>query len=78
MTSMTPKCPKCGSIVYSRRNVLCGVCGERLPPELLFTPEQCEEVERDLQALKQRERETRRRESESSSDLSDGMDIGGV
>ena len=37
---MTPKCPKCGSIIYSRRNVLCGVCGERLPPELLFSPEQ--------------------------------------
>ncbi len=75
---MTPKCPTCGSIVYSRRNLLCGVCGERLPSELLFTPEQREAVERDLQALKQREREMRRRESESSSDLSDGIDIGGL
>jgi len=45
---MTPKCPKCGSIIYSRRNVLCGVCGERLPANLLFSEAQKQKVERDL------------------------------
>ena len=69
---MTPKCPKCGSIIYSRRNVLCGVCGERLPPELLFTAEQRESVEGELQDLKKREREMRRRESETSSSSEGG------
>ena len=45
---MTAKCPNCGSIIYSRRNVLCGVCGKRLPPELLFTSEERQAVEREL------------------------------
>ena len=75
---MTPKCPKCGSIIYSRRNVLCGVCGERLPSVLLFSSQQREAVERDLQVLKAREREMRRRESETSSDNGGGIDIGGA
>jgi uncharacterized Zn finger protein (UPF0148 family) len=46
---MTPQCPHCGSVIYSRRNVLCGVCGKQLPPELLFTPEERRKVERQLQ-----------------------------
>jgi hypothetical protein len=75
---MTPKCPKCGSIIYSRRNVLCGVCGERLPQELLFTPDQREVVERDLQILKEREQEMKRRDAERSRDFDIGPDIGGV
>ena len=54
---MTPKCPNCGSIIYSRRNVLCGVCGKRLPQELLFTPEERGVVERELDEASQREQE---------------------
>jgi uncharacterized Zn finger protein (UPF0148 family) len=73
---MTPKCPKCGSVIYSRRNVLCGVCGERLPEELSFSPQEREKVEHDLQELKQREQEIRRRESERAHDFD--PDIGGV
>ena len=30
------KCPKCGSVVYSRRNPVCGRCGEKLPKSLMF------------------------------------------
>ena len=30
------KCPKCGSVVYSRRNPICGRCGEKLPESLMF------------------------------------------
>jgi uncharacterized Zn finger protein (UPF0148 family) len=49
------KCPRCGSVIYSRRNVLCGVCGERLPADLLFSASERERVERDLSELKKRE-----------------------
>jgi uncharacterized Zn finger protein (UPF0148 family) len=70
---MTPKCPKCGSVIYSRRNVLCGVCGKRLPDELLFSPKEREKVERDLQELKQREREQRQREAEEKDEFGPGV-----
>ena len=63
---MTPKCPQCGSIIYSRRNVLCGVCGDRLPPELLFTPEQRAVVEKELEELKLRERAERQKQFDNS------------
>jgi len=63
---MEHKCPKCGSVIYSRRNVLCGVCGERLPPELLFTAEQREAVELDLAEAKRRARETHKTPGDSS------------
>lgn len=46
------KCPQCGSIIYSRRNVLCGVCGERLPEELLFQGKEREMVEKNLKAAR--------------------------
>jgi uncharacterized Zn finger protein (UPF0148 family) len=72
---MTPKCPKCGSIIYSRKNVLCGICGERLPSELLFTPEQREKVESEMRELKEREKEMRKREAEASRDSAGGPDI---
>ena len=57
MVTATHNCPKCGSIIYSRRNVLCGICGEQLPKNLLFTPEERAKVERDLENLKQREKD---------------------
>jgi hypothetical protein len=56
---MTPKCPKCGSIVYSRRNVLCGVCGERLPADLLFSASERAQVEHDLDEVNNREQAAR-------------------
>ena len=69
------KCPKCGSVIYSRRNVLCGVCGERLPSELLFTAEEREEVERDLTKAKRRAREARlgSQSGSSGTDSSSGL-----
>ena len=30
------KCPKCGSVIYSRRIPVCGRCGEKLPETLMF------------------------------------------
>jgi uncharacterized Zn finger protein (UPF0148 family) len=56
---MEHKCPKCGSVIYSRRNVLCGVCGERLPGELLFNAEERAVVERNLAEAKPRARQSR-------------------
>ncbi len=72
---MEHKCPKCGSVVYSRKSALCGVCGERLPKELLFKPEEKQKVESDY-------REARRRANEASrpGDVSGPVDppIGGL
>jgi hypothetical protein len=65
---MTPKCPNCGSIIYSRRNVLCGVCGKRLPEELLFTVEEREKVDHELENMDRRGKETRSELREASSD----------
>jgi len=75
---MEHKCPKCGSVIYSRRNVLCGVCGERLPTELLFTAEERAVVERDLAEARRRARQSRASESSSSGDAGFiGGDFGG-
>ncbi len=59
------KCPKCGSVIYSRRNVLCGACGERLPQELLFSPEERAAVEKELANLKQ---QTKENQTDATSD----------
>jgi len=42
------RCPQCRSIVYSRRHRLCGVCGEELPEQLLFSVVEAARVERLL------------------------------
>ena len=34
---MSLHCPKCGGVVYTRRNKLCGFCGAELPAEFLLT-----------------------------------------
>ena len=64
---MSAKCPFCGSLIYSKRNVLCGVCGERLPRESLFTAAERERIEKDLidarRRLHQATQERRAREA---------------
>jgi hypothetical protein len=42
------RCPHCDSIIYSRRNRLCGVCSQALPEEFLFTPREARRVEQIL------------------------------
>jgi hypothetical protein len=42
---MAYHCPACSRAILSRRNKLCGFCGEPLPAELLFTPAQIETIE---------------------------------
>jgi hypothetical protein len=46
------QCPSCRALIYSRRHKLCGVCGEALPAELLFSGVEVRRIE----ALLQRER----------------------
>ena len=75
---MSPKCPKCGSIIYSRRNVLCGACGERLPQELLFTAEQRARVEKELEDAKRRAREARQTDTDPGGSSIGSADIGGL
>jgi hypothetical protein len=49
-------CPACGSLIYSRRNVLCGRCGVEFPKDLLFTAKECKKVDVDLAQLRIRRR----------------------
>jgi len=49
-------CPSCDSIVYSRRHKLCGVCGQALPEDCLFTATEAESVEMLLRTERQRHR----------------------
>lgn len=51
------RCPHCNSIIYSRRNKLCGVCSQALPAELLFSPEEARRIEKLLQTEQLRRRE---------------------
>lgn len=54
-----PKCPKCGSVIYSRRNPVCGCCGEKLPESLMFDPATRKKIDGELA------RERKRREWDS-------------
>src|SRR5437867_910037 len=47
------RCPSCDSIVYCRRHRLCGVCGQVLPEECLFTAGEAQDVEMILRAERQ-------------------------
>ena len=51
------RCPECHSIVYSRRNPLCGVCGSELPPEALFSAVEAARVETLMKLEGRRHRE---------------------
>lgn len=67
-TRMEHKCPKCSSVIYSRKNVLCGVCGERLPAKSLFTAKERAAVERGLTDTRRRARQSRALDGSSSGD----------
>ncbi len=48
------RCPSCRSIVYSRRQPLCGVCSRPLPQEYLFEPWEAERIGGMLKAERRR------------------------
>ncbi|MBM3840330.1 MAG: hypothetical protein FJ398_20680 [Verrucomicrobia bacterium] len=49
-------CPHCGSIVYSRRHKLCGLCGRDLPEEFLFSSAESQRLESLLRIEQARHR----------------------
>jgi predicted nucleic acid-binding Zn ribbon protein len=49
-------CPECNSIIYTRRHRLCGVCGEELPEELLFSVMEASRVKELLRNEQHRHR----------------------
>jgi hypothetical protein len=48
------RCPICRSIVYCRRQPLCGVCSRPLPQEYLFEPWEAERISGMLKAERRR------------------------
>jgi hypothetical protein len=50
------RCPGCDSILYTRRHPLCGVCGEELPREILFTAEEAARVGSMMEVERQKHR----------------------
>ena len=55
-TCPAPRCPHCDSIVYSRKNKLCGVCSRQLPDSFLFSEAEATRVARILAIEKERHR----------------------
>lgn len=53
---LTPRCPHCNSIVYSRRNRLCGVCSRELPDSFRFSEAEAQSVVRLLTVERERHR----------------------
>jgi hypothetical protein len=51
------KCPKCQTVIYSRKHKTCGHCGEALPVELLLTPDQVRELEEQRKVEQKRVKE---------------------
>jgi len=54
---MSYHCPSCQRVLYDRRRKTCGFCGAELPPELLFTPEQVENLRKEAEAAELRKEE---------------------
>ncbi len=49
-------CPACDAVIYSRRSGRCGVCGVELPEDLLFSDEQREKIEDQMERMKAEQR----------------------
>ena len=50
-------CPACGSIIYSRRHRLCGVCARPLPVEALFSETESTRIELLVEIDRERHRQ---------------------
>ncbi|MCW1922285.1 hypothetical protein OKA05_06950 [Luteolibacter arcticus] len=62
---MAKHCPTCGSVIYSRRGKLCGVCSAPLPQALRLVGEQAGKIQAQS---KQAEQNIRRLEQEQRDD----------
>jgi ribosomal protein L32 len=49
-------CPHCGSIIYSRRHKLCGLCGRELPEEFRFSSAEALRLENLIRNEQERHR----------------------
>ncbi len=54
---MEYRCPKCDSLIYSRKHKLCGKCGSVLPPELLFSEDHIKKLNQQMTDERKRARE---------------------
>jgi hypothetical protein len=59
------RCPECHSILYTRRHKLCGVCGNELPEQFLFSPAEASRLNELLRTEQQRHRAWMNRMAES-------------
>lgn len=50
------RCPKCHSIIYTRRHPWCSVCGDELPEALRFSPSEAQRVKQIVASERQRHR----------------------
>ena len=64
------RCPKCDSLIYSRKQKSCGQCGVALPPELLLSDAQIVALKKQREIEMKRAREFQLPES---SDISDSL-----
>ncbi len=48
---MSYQCPKCSGVIYNRRLKTCGYCGAELPPELLFSAAELEDLDKKETAV---------------------------
>jgi hypothetical protein len=63
--TMAKHCPTCGSVIYSRRAKLCGVCSAPLPVELRITGPTAEKIGR---MVKEADANIRRMQQEQRDD----------
>jgi predicted amidophosphoribosyltransferase len=74
---MAYHCPTCSRAILSRRNKLCGFCGEPLPAELLFTPAEIEKIEAEEQARALASKLRAEKRAEAAKRIADSMDYSG-
>ena len=74
---MAYHCPACSLAILSRRNKLCGFCGEPLPAELLFTPAQIEKIEADEKARSLASKLREEKRAEAARLIAEQGDFGG-
>jgi predicted amidophosphoribosyltransferase len=74
---MAYHCPACSRAILSRRNKLCGFCGEPLPAELLFTPAQIEKIEAAERARALASKLRAEQRAEAAKRIADAADFSG-
>ncbi|MEI9866065.1 MAG: hypothetical protein WDN00_16230 [Limisphaerales bacterium] len=52
------RCPNCQSLIYSRKNKICGLCEKLLPKELLFSDEAIAALKRQMEQEEKRAKES--------------------